>query len=62
VTAVRVTLGTPGDPTFLSASCGPCTGVTVDPLGGSIFLVDTPLFDSLTLLVTLATLSGTLLF
>ena len=62
VTAVRLTLGTSGQPTFLSASCAPCSGATVDPLGRSILLVDTPIFDSLSFLIRLATLDGLLLF
>lgn len=60
VTDLLLTLGVSGQPAFLSASCGPCTGVTVSQAARSIAFVNTAVTDLATPPNTLATLNGTL--
>lgn len=52
-------LGTPSQTSFLSASCGPCTGASVNVSARTITLANTPLDNSANPPVVLVNVSGT---
>jgi hypothetical protein len=60
ISGIQLQLGVSGEPSFLSASCNPCTGASVDVNGRTVQLNNTPLSNSAVPPVVVARLTSTI--